>query len=107
MRNVPRNRRLGSISVAHVYNLRASAGYRAQRVVLTKTRPAKSAAIGVRKAPAPQGRAGFRRIPSPRHAQYTAAVYNGSTRFASPISDRPRLIPELEKTAQQGRPRAS
>ena len=31
-------------------------------------------------------------------APYTASVYNGSTRFASPISDRSRLIPELEMT---------
>ena len=57
--------RLGSISVAHLYNLRASAGYRAQRVVLTKTRANKTAtAIGVRKAPAPEGRPGFIRIDS-------------------------------------------
>ena len=55
---------LGSISVAHLYNLRNSAGYRAQRVVLTKTRPTKSVAIGVRKAPAPEGRPGFIRIDS-------------------------------------------
>ena len=56
--------RLGSISVAHLYNLRASVGYRAQRVVLTKTRPTKAVTIGVRKAPAPEGRAGFVRIDS-------------------------------------------
>ena len=56
--------RLGSISVGHLYNLRASAGYRAQRVVLTKTRPTQAATIGVRKAPAPEGRAGFIRIDS-------------------------------------------
>ena len=56
--------RLGSISVGHLYNLRNSAGYRAQRVVLTKTRPIKAATIGVRKAPAPEGRAGFIRIDS-------------------------------------------
>ena len=31
-------------------------------------------------------------------AQYTALVNNGSTRFASPISGRSRLIPYLEKT---------
>jgi len=30
--------------------------------------------------------------------QYTEPVYNRSTRFAPPISDRSRLIPELEKT---------
>lgn len=56
--------RLGSISVGHLYNLRHSAPYRAQRVVLTKTRPTKAATIGVRKAPAPDGRAGFIRIDS-------------------------------------------
>lgn len=56
--------RLGSISVAHLYNLRASAGYRQQRVVVTKTRGNKAAAIGVRRAPAPQARPGFIRIDS-------------------------------------------
>jgi transposase InsO family protein len=56
--------RLGSISVGHLYNLRGSAGYRRQRVVLTKTRGGKATPIGVRKAPAPQGRPGFIRIDS-------------------------------------------
>jgi uncharacterized protein YmfQ (DUF2313 family) len=56
--------RLGSISVAHLYNLRKAAGYRAQRVVLAKTRADKTSAIGVRKAPAPDGRPGFVRIDS-------------------------------------------
>ena len=56
--------RLGSISVGHLYNLRNSAPYRAHRVVLTKTRPIKAATIGVRKAPAPEGRPGFVRIDS-------------------------------------------
>lgn len=56
--------RLGAISVAHLYNLRASAPYRAQRVVLSKTRPSAAVAIGVRKAPAPDGRPGFIRIDS-------------------------------------------
>ena len=56
--------RLGSISVAHLYNLRKAAGYREQRVVLTKTCGDKAATIGVRKAPAPQGRPGFVRIDS-------------------------------------------
>jgi transposase InsO family protein len=50
--------------VGHLYNLRASAGYRAQRVMLTKTRPTQAVTIGVRKAPAPDGRAGFIRIDS-------------------------------------------
>jgi hypothetical protein len=56
--------RLGDISVGHLYNLRHSAPYRAQRVVLTKTRPTRRVDIGVRKAPAPEGRAGFIRIDS-------------------------------------------
>ena len=56
--------RLGSISIGHLYNLRNSAPYRAHRVVLTKTRPTRRTDIGVRKAPAPEGRAGFIRIDS-------------------------------------------
>jgi len=56
--------RLGSISVGHLYNLRNSAPYRAQRVVLTKTRPTQGVTIGVRKAPVPDGRPGFIRIDS-------------------------------------------
>jgi transposase InsO family protein len=56
--------RLGDLSVAHLYNLRSSAPYKAQRVVQTKTRPARSVDIGVRRAPSPDGRAGFIRIDS-------------------------------------------
>ena len=61
---VPGFERLGDISVAHLYNLRNSSGYRAQRVVLTKTQPSRRVDIGVRRAPAPEGRAGFIRINS-------------------------------------------
>ena len=61
---VPGFERLGDLSVAHLYNLRASAGYRAQRVVQTKTQPTRRVDIGVRRAPAPEGRAGFIRIDS-------------------------------------------
>ncbi len=56
--------RLGSISVAHLYNLRNSAPYRAKRIVKTRTVPVKAVKIGVRKAPAPEGRPGFIRIDS-------------------------------------------
>jgi len=56
--------RLGSISVAHLYNLRNSAPYRAKRILKTRTRPLKAVTIGVRKAPAPEGRPGFIRIDS-------------------------------------------
>jgi transposase InsO family protein len=65
--------RLGSISVAHLYNLRNSALYRAQRVVLTKTRPTQAATIGVRKAPAPEGRPGFIRIDSVHQGDWDGA----------------------------------
>lgn len=57
----PRYERLATLSVSHLYNLRKSAGYQAQRMAFTKTRPVCNA-IGVRKAPGPEGRAGFVRI---------------------------------------------
>jgi len=53
--------RLGTISVAHLYNLRRSAAYR-QRVLPTiKTRPTQ-AAIGERRRPDPQGQPGYLRL---------------------------------------------
>jgi hypothetical protein len=57
----PRYERLATLSVSHLYNLRRSAGYQKQRLRFTETRPVKNT-IGVRKAPAPDGRAGFVRI---------------------------------------------
>lgn len=56
-----RYERLATLSVSHLYNLRKSAGYRAQRTHFTPTRPVKNA-IGVRRAPVPEGRAGFVRV---------------------------------------------
>ena len=53
--------RLAEISVSHLYNLRASAGYRKQRLVWRGTRPS-AVVIGIRKAPAPQGVPGYIRI---------------------------------------------
>jgi hypothetical protein len=53
--------RLAQISVSHLYNLRASEPYRKLRVVWRGTRPS-PVAIGVRKAPAPQGLPGYIRI---------------------------------------------
>ena len=58
-----RYERLAQISVAHLYNLRAKPGYRDRRRQWDKTRP-KQVAIGVRKAPQPEGRPGFIRIDS-------------------------------------------
>jgi hypothetical protein len=56
-----RYERLASLSVSHLYNLRKSTGYQTQRTTFMGTRPVRNA-IGVRKAPAPDGRAGFVRI---------------------------------------------
>ena len=59
--------RLAGLSVSHLYNLRKSAGYQAQRTSFTKTRPVCNP-IGVRKAPRPNGRAGWVRIDSVHQA---------------------------------------
>ena len=56
-----RYERLATLSVSHLYNLRKSTGYQARRMRFTKTRPVCNP-IGVRRAPRPQGRAGFVRI---------------------------------------------
>ncbi len=58
-----RYERLAGLSVSHLYNLRKSAGYQAQRVSLSKTRPVCNP-IGERRAPRPNGRAGWVRIDS-------------------------------------------
>ena len=56
-----RYERLADLSVSHLYNLRKSDGYQAQRVSFVSTR-AVCNSIGQRKAPSPNGRAGFVRI---------------------------------------------
>lgn len=53
--------RLATLSSSHLYNLRKSTGYKAQRVVFTKTNPVCNA-IGIRKAPRPNGRTGYVRV---------------------------------------------
>jgi transposase InsO family protein len=55
--------RLAAISVAHLYNLRGRREYRARRAHWSKTRPM-SVAIGVRRAPQPDGCPGYVRIDS-------------------------------------------
>ena len=56
-----RYERLADLSVSHLYNLRKSDGYQARRVSFVNTR-AVCNSIGLRKAPSPNGRAGFVRI---------------------------------------------
>ena len=53
--------RLATISVSHLYNLRAKPLYQQRRVHYTKTQTRPSS-IGIRRAPAPEGRPGFIRI---------------------------------------------
>lgn len=53
--------RLAELSVSHLYNLWHSKIHKNQRVSFSKTRPV---AIGLRRAPRPQGRPGFIRIDS-------------------------------------------
>ena len=58
-----RYQRLAAVSVSHLYNLRGTSGYQAKRLHWTKTKGA-GPPIGERRAPNPQGRAGFIRIDS-------------------------------------------
>jgi len=58
-----RYQRLASISVSHLYNLRALSSYQHRRRHWTKTR-GYAIPIGQRRAPAPDGRPGFIRIDS-------------------------------------------
>ena len=56
-----RYERLAGLSVSHLYNLRKSTGYQRRRRHFTKTRSVVNP-IGLRRAPRPNGRAGFVRI---------------------------------------------
>ena len=58
-----RYKRLATLSVSHLYNLRRLGGYQSVRLHWTKTR-GHSVPIGERRAPAPEGRPGFIRIDS-------------------------------------------
>ena len=58
-----RYKRLATISVGHLYNLRKQAGYQRHRRTWTKTRPV-TIAIGERRAPAPNNRPGYLRVDS-------------------------------------------
>ena len=64
--------RLAKISVAHLYNLRASARYRNQAAVFEPTRPT-AAAIGERRRPDPQCRPGFVRVDTVHQGDWEGA----------------------------------
>ena len=65
----PAYENLAHISVAHLYNLRASHVYKNQRIVLEKTKPAKST-IGVRRKPEPNGSPGYLRVDTVHQGDY-------------------------------------
>jgi hypothetical protein len=73
----PEYARLAQISVAHLYNLRASAGYRNQAAVWEPTRST-AAAIGERRKPDPHGRPGFVRVDTVHQGDWegTKGVYH-------------------------------
>jgi transposase InsO family protein len=56
-----RYRRLATISVPHIYNLRKSRAYRKRRMAYQKTRPVQ-VAIGERRRPNPENKPGYLRI---------------------------------------------
>jgi len=53
--------RLKDISVAHLYNLRASKPYKLRCLIISKTRPVK-VNIGIRRKPQPRGQPGYLRV---------------------------------------------
>jgi transposase InsO family protein len=57
----PEFERLAGISVSHLYNLRQTSSYRRRSLVMGRTNPT-TVAIGERRRPDPQGRAGYIRI---------------------------------------------
>jgi len=67
-----RYERLSKISVAHLYNLRASARYRNQAAVFEPTRPT-AIAIGERRRPDPQDRPGFLRVDTVHQGDWDGA----------------------------------
>lgn len=68
----PAYERLTTISVAHLYNLRRSAGYRRQRGHVEPTRPTQ-VAIGQRRRPQPNGQPGFLRVDSVHQGDFDGA----------------------------------
>jgi transposase InsO family protein len=64
--------RLAKISVAHLYNLRASARYRNQAAVFEATLPS-AISIGERRRPDPHGRPGFLRVDTVHQGDWDGA----------------------------------
>lgn len=107
----PQYKRLAGISVAHLYNLRNSVGYRRQATVFEPTRPS-AVSIGERRRPEPQGRPGYLRVDTVHQGDWDGAkgVYHINAvdavlqweviGCASKISER-HLIPVLKAMLEQ------
>ena len=107
----PEYARLAGISVAHLYNLRNSVGYRRQAAVFERTRSS-GVSIGERRRPEPQGRPGYLRVDTVHQGDWDGAkgVYHINAvdtilqweviGCASKISER-HLIPVLEAILHQ------
>jgi transposase InsO family protein len=98
--------RLATISVAHLYNLRSSDGYRRQRGRIEPTRPTQIQ-IGQRRRPQTNGRPGFLRVDSVHQGDFDGikgiylinlvdAVTQYEAVFAVPRITEAFLIPVLE-----------
>lgn len=62
-------RNVGQISVAHIYNLRATRQYQSHRLTIKKTQ-SRQIPIGERRKPEPYGRPGFLRVDSVHQGDY-------------------------------------
>jgi transposase InsO family protein len=103
--------RLAGISVAHLYNLRNSVGYRRQATVFEPTRPS-GVSIAERRRPDPQGRPGYLRVDTVHQGDWDGAkgVYHINAvdavlqweviGCASKISEQ-HLIPVLKAMLEQ------
>ena len=103
--------RLAEISVAHLYNLRNSVGYRRQAAVFEPTRPS-GVSIAERRRPDPQGRPGYLRVDTVHQGDWDGAkgVYHINAvdavlqweviGCASKISEQ-HLIPVLKAMLEQ------
>lgn len=102
-----RYERLADISVAHLYNLRHSAGYQRQRGHYQHTRPAVSS-LGERRRPAPDGQPGYLRVDSVHQGDFEGvkgvylinlvdAVTQYEAVYAVPRISERFLVPILEQ----------
>ena len=103
--------RLARISVAQLYRLRKTTGYRKRRIVYQPTRPVQ-VAIGERRAPRPEGRPGYVRVDTVHqgdwegvkgvyHINAVDQVTQWEVVGATPQISEAALLPVLEAMLQQ------